>query len=508
MFNDFYPSIERKDSLPVQSLLFGHRIQDSQTLHEYLIEFLIIATAHKKILNGDDIVHTDMFPISKELENHSLQIMPQAYIGLKRFVFFDNSRIDTKSKADKEAYERCLEILKSHIEGDNKDLNENDILSVLQNVLYGFSVQNAGRSWFTKNLLPVCPEVLFPESLGTQKHRNNVTLKDVEKLDSSFSFNSYTYMARGGEVYYLHLLHAINEHSDKKAVIENHIEKMLGSLPEMSRLSRFVQDNWVKDMKIPVSDDEDPVVKKTLSVIPSGFSGRDNNTVCELENFLTCRLQPMEKLNIFSYGMILQMLRMMHTIASDNITGGTSAWVMDMSTDAQRERSEIKKLAVNCYDKNEESIIKYLNKGIEHYFHDSSDIDKAKKFKEAENDSYKLFRKLAKNIGIVIPLTGSGMRFTLSEEIIKFLVMSLIPAGQKVTYEYLLELMYNHFRIVIAVDEYNKAVVDGFLTQNSNIMFLSANKSAFLQKLKDCGFLRDLSDATAIVENPYEREED
>ena len=37
--------------------------------------------------------------------------------------------------------------------------------------------------------------------------------------------------------------------------------------------------------------------------------------------------------------------------------------------------------------------------------------------------------------------------------------------------------------------------------------FLEANLDAFAQKLKDCGFLRDLSDATSIVENPYEREE-
>ena len=38
------------------------------------------------------------------------------------------------------------------------------------------------------------------------------------------------------------------------------------------------------------------------------------------------------------------------------------------------------------------------------------------------------------------------------------------------------------------------------------LSFMEENKQAFSQKLKDCGFLRDLSDATSIVENPYESE--
>jgi len=37
---------------------------------------------------------------------------------------------------------------------------------------------------------------------------------------------------------------------------------------------------------------------------------------------------------------------------------------------------------------------------------------------------------------------------------------------------------------------------------------MEENERAFAQKLKECGFLRDLSDAISIVENPYEREEE
>ena len=47
----------------------------------------------------------------------------------------------------------------------------------------------------------------------------------------------------------------------------------------------------------------------------------------------------------------------------------------------------------------------------------------------------------------------------------------------------------------------------GSLCAVSDLSFMDENKQAFAEKLKECGFLRDLSDATSIVENPYERED-
>ena len=493
--------------ISAQSLLFGHRIKPEQTLYEYLIEFLIVANSHKKIEKGSsDIVLTDMFPISDELNNHALTYMPKSNMGLKRFIFFDNSRIDTRAIVDKEAYKTCLELIKKQIDNENSSLDSKACIFILQSILYGFSVENGGRSWFNKNLLPISKEVLFPESLGIQKYRKNVNLGDPN-IDREFSFNSYTYMCRGGEVYYLHLLHAINAYPESKEKIENGITTLLTSMPAITELSKFIQDNWVKDQEITFSTDSDPDVKKTLSAIPIGFESRDKYTVSELCNFLSCKIQPMEKLDIFSYGLILQLLRMMFNVAAESAETGNSAWVLDMSTDEQREKSEIKKLAAMCYAKNEESVIKYLNYGIEYYFGGKTTEEKDSLYHKAEGDTYKLFRKLAKNIGILIPLTGNNMRFTLSEEVIKFLVMSLVPAGSKITYEYFLDLMYEHFGMIVSPEQYRVAVTDGKVMTSDNITFLSSNKTAFSQKLKESGFLRDLSDATAIVENPYEMEE-
>ena len=98
------------------------------------------------------------------------------------------------------------------------------------------------------------------------------------------------------------------------------------------------------------------------------------------------------------------------------------------------------------------------------------------------------------------------MRFSLSEDAIKFLVLAIIPPKNMITLDEFIELLYTHYGIVIGPDQYSKEMQNGSVKDIGNLSFLEENKLAFSQKLKDCGFLRDLSDATSIVENPYESE--
>lgn len=491
----------------VQSLLFGHRIKPQQTRYEYLVEFLQIAMARKRIV-GDSTgsLFEDLFPVSSLLDKHKLEYMPVSNMGLKRFIFFENSRLDTKSKIDKKAYDKCLEIMREAIEIENPDISEKESIFILQNILYGFSIENAGRSWFNKNLLPVCPEVLFPESLARKKMREGVDI-DSEDVDSSFDFNSYTYMARGGEVYYLHMLHAVNNAGmDKKDYLEHQIKRMLTSIPQLSEISKFIQNEWRSGMEFEDNADSYEV-KKKIGEIPLEYSYRDAYTLSEIICFLDNRIQPMEKLNLLSCGIVLQIFRMLVTTAANGSNSKGSAWVLDVCDPVKKEHAEIRKLAANCYMKNEESITKYIDIGIDYYYSEIKEAEKDKMRKDADKDSVKIIRKLGKSMGMIIPITGAGMRFTLSEEIIKFLVMALIPANSKVTFDHFLDMLYEHFEMVISPEHYAVAAAEEKVSPRSNVTFLQTNKSDFAQKLKNCGFLRDLSDATSIVENPYEREE-
>lgn len=508
---EYYPAgvleEEIKSNLSINNLLFGKRIKSSQTIPEYLIEFLITVKSKKKIA---DVEYLCGFPESDDINDHVVQYQPKAYMGLRRFIFFQNSSVEKRSSVDREAYEKCVEDIKRHITITNDSIDEDTGVFMLQNFLNSFSVENADRAWFTKAILPISYNVLFPEALGERKLRANVKMSDVDNIsevDTKFEFNKYTYMARGGEIYYLHVLHALNSKDNHgyAEVISNGIDKMLNSMPNIGKLSDFIEREWLEEEGI---DLRDFTISKKMSAIPLVYSLRDNYTVSELANFLSCQIQPMEKIELFSFGIIIQILRMMFLSASKNTNHGTGAWIIDVNQKSVRDNSEIKKLAIKGFENYEAIIRQFILDGIEVYYPDKDEGFKEKQIKDAKENSIGIFRKLGKEIGMIIPIKGPGMRFTISESVIKFMVMSLVPPECKVTFDKFLDLMYDHFGIVIAEQHYLDAVNQQCFDGTPNIApFLNDNRSDFAQKLKSCGFLRDLSDATAIVENPYTKED-
>ena len=136
MIQGFYPygAIDPDGKkISIQSLLFGHRLKPQQTRYEYLVEFLQVAFASKKILDSGctDII-SDLFPVSDELNDHVVEYMPVSNMGLKRFIFFENSRLESKSNIDREAYQRCLEIIKDSVQIDGADISEKECIFILQ----------------------------------------------------------------------------------------------------------------------------------------------------------------------------------------------------------------------------------------------------------------------------------------------------------------------------------------------------------------------------------------
>lgn len=499
-----YPSDYKPfKQIPLQSYLFGHRIQDSQTKYEYLIEFLQVAISPKAIEYNNK--HYDcMFPVNEEHCDNKMQYYPVSRIGLKRFVFFPKSKLDGKPEVDKKAYEECLKALEARMVGGNTVQRKNAI-TIMQNLLNGFSAVNQNRSWFDQNMLPVCPEVILPEGMGKKSWRAKMDFQQcVADIDQKFDFKQYTYMCRGGEIYYLHLLNAINEFPKYKDNIEKRLGEMIGSFPQFSYLCSFVQTTW--DDYMAVSPEDVKPIVKDLGAIPVEFSSRNKYTLMELNNFLNSKCHPFEKMETLSNGLILQILRMMYLAAATEKR--SNCWVIDVNC-KNYINQEVKKAAIQGFKRNEETISTYLYKGLDELRSELDNTkDDAKLIKAAADDSYRLFRKLGKSLGIIIPNTGAGMRFSVSEEIIKFLVLSIIPPKSMITLDEFVDQLYQHFGMVIGSTQYRIEMEQGSLSTVSDLSFMDENKLAFAQKLKECGFLRDLSDATSIVENPYEREDD
>ena len=499
-----YPSdYKPAKQIPLQSYLFGHRIQDSQTRYEYLIEFLQVAISPKAYeFNGKKF--DDMFPVDEDHCDHHIQYFPISRIGLKRFVFFPKSKLDGKAEVDKKAYEECLKAIEHKMTGANHDQYISTI-SIMQNLLNGFSAVNQNRSWFDQNMLPVCPEVILPEGMGIKKWRQTLDFQQCDPdIDYKFDFKKYTYMCRGGEIYYLHLLNAINQFPEYKNTIEIRLREMITSFPQFSCLCNFIQNTW--DEFMAISPDEKKQITKDLGAIPESFSMRNRYTLEELSNFLNSKCHPFEKMEIFSNGLILQILRMMYLAASTE--ANSNCWIIDVNCKGFIN-PEMKKAAISSFKRNEETISTYLYSGL----NELSDIlideknDESKIIKAAADDSYRLFRKLGKSLGIIIPNTGAGMRFTLSEDIVKFLVLSIIPPKHMITLDEFIELLYKHYGMIIAPPQYKMEMSSGAVNTVTDLSFLEENKNGFAQKLKECGFLRDLSDATSIVENPYDKED-
>lgn len=486
----------------LQSKLFGHRLKPSQTKYEYLIEFLQVAIAKKE--NAITArPYSDMFPVSKDIEMDNITYYPETRIGLKRFVFLPKSKLDGKAEVDKKAYQACIKALEQNVVGGNSIAKHNCIL-IIQNLMNGFSAVNQSRSWFDQNMLPICPEVILPEGMGVKSWRQKLDFKVGEAdVDYRFDYHKYTYMCRGGEIYYLHLLNAINEHPEYKLLVENRLREMVSCFPQFSYLCDFVQKTWDDYVLIPYEDRESKKLSKDLGAIPLIYANRNGYTLSELSNFLESNSHPFEKMEALANGIILQMMRMMYSAASTQ--SDSNCWVVDINYKGI-ESVETKKVATSAFRHNEEVISNYLYKGLIELVNEVSGDDEQKIINAAADDSYRLFRKMGKMIGIVIPNTGTSMRFSLSEEIIKFLVLAIIPPQKMVTLDEFIELLYQHFGMIISQEQYKKEMRRGSLKIINDLSFLDENKKAFAQKLKDCGFLRDLSDATSIVENPYESE--
>ena len=502
-----YPNIDiDPKEYSLASLLFGHRMRANQTMPEYLIEFLQVLIAKKSagLLPGGSEYTLEYFPHVDEKLDRPITYEPQTRIGLKRFIFFPHSKPEGKAKVDEDAYVECVRMMRTKIDAP-EDRKKDQIVKVIQDLLYGFNAVNQSRSWFDQNMLPICEEVILPEGMGVKAERKNISFSiGKEDVDKNFSYTRYTYMCRGGEIYYLHLLDGVNRCGDGlRFSIESKFKKLIqDSYPQFSSLSGFIQRSW--DQHMLKSPETSYNRTKEIVAIPSDFSVRSKMAAMEIDTLLSNNIHPFDKISILADAVVFQLLRVMHVTASIRTGQKDDAWVLDLC----KVNPEMRKLATSAFARNEECIIQYIYEGYDHFenqLRDQKDKEQ-KNIKDAFDDSYKLYRKLGKSLGFIIPQKGPFMRLTLSERIVRFLVLSLLQPQQKVTLDVFLGLINEHFGMVIDRDMYEREAELGRVKPLGDLSFLDQNKESLSSLLKNCGFLRDISDATAIVENPYDPE--
>jgi hypothetical protein len=128
--------------------------------------------------------------------------------------------------------------------------------------------------------------------------------------------------------------------------------------------------------------------------------------------------------------------------------------------------------------------------------------DKRKtKYQDADRRyGHKLYNRVGKSIGLIVPRRGGKARFVLTDKLLRFFVLSLVPT-QRMTLERFKKNITNHFGFVF--DESALAESPDWQDRKEQLDF-NATDSMFLERMLEAsGMLITLSDSCSLVKNPF-----
>lgn len=480
-----------KNGKIVSSMLFGNRFKSDQTLYEYMIEFLLVYSSAKSDNLTDGKMSFHDTTIEKKL---SYWVEPR--MALRRFVFYDKARKKGTIKADEQAYQEMIKLLKSKMD-DMSEEDKNEYLESIQDLFHGYAVVIKNRFWGAQALLPICPEFMMCGCDPSEQKRKAAVKWDDNPItvDSEFSFDRRNFLARGGELYYLHLLQGLEGQPEKKNTLEYLLNNLVAvQCEKISKMASFVQETWEKGMGFDKLSQQ-----LNLSFIPeNAYKECEVYSVDELINFLSCKMHPINRMEILAKGIMFQIMRMMSWRVSSYLGNDKRKWIVDMKG---ASKDSVKKIAADAYSALEADFMTVLNQIAREF--DISEDEMMTCVQKAKQDSLDIFRVKGKEMQCIIPNKGAFERFSLSEDIIRFLVLALIAPGEKMTLNMFLVKLYEHYGIVIGPNEYRKSLENDYSLDTSLASCFAENEVAFQKFLKETGFLKELSDATSIVTNPY-----
>ena len=491
-----YPGRVNNSSEKSAIKVFGNRFKSDQTMYEYLIEFLLIYMSAKNDGSSEEL----RFHNAQEINSKQLSFHIKSNMGLRRFIFFDKAKQGGKIAVDQQAYDDLISELKQHIECDTDERAE-ELIAAIKDLLYGYAVVVKNRTWCAQAVLPLCKELVFCEAMPNVSSRKKIArnTNDINEIDGDFARDKRNFLARGGELYYLHLLQALDNQPEKKAKLELLLNYMLTEqCKKISNVCSFIEQTW-ENKKNYTSSVGTSNLK--ISGIPfGGYKKAGEYAVDELIGFLSNALDPIKRTELLAKGVMLQVLRMMSDRVSEYLNITKSCWIVDMRGN---DNKIVKSIAAKSFSDLEDRFLTALNDALPECDDETKNL---RNLNEARKNSLDVFRAKGKEIGCIIPVSGAHERFSLSEDVVSFLVLSLIRPGEKITVDSFLSKVYEHYGIVIGAEEYKRSL-------NNNVAKLSeslsssfnSNIEAFQEFLNATGFLKELSDATSLVVNPYER---
>ena len=524
---DFNPAIR----------LFGRRFPVDQTVPELLLEFLLVATSPKTVGTetlADSALLPDLDLLRSGRDFTSLKYAPKARLNLKIFAFLGSSKLETRDERHREHYRALVRELASptNIIAVGQ-IDAHDVLKTLENLFLGFQSVGGQRTWCAQSFLPVTRELIAGESIWQEtKARRKPPSTWSESLDL-FSLNQQIFLARGGELLYLQLCNALRQDgsdvlswlNQANITFLNDVERepaqlfhelnrailsLLDSCPDtVSRLAEFV-DTGVDSA---TSESTDLGNHGEPRFVECGWCPEESwpeGLLFAIEFLRICRatIDPIERLELLEIACAMQVLRSLcaqaarYTERTDKAVKGAGplsyVWAVSDPVGRHTAVKQISRRNVNA-------VKRMIYDAIRHP--DMIPPGDAKILADAyrvadRRYGHKLFLTLAKRIGLIVPKRGAGARFILNDRLLRYLVLSTIRPGERVTYDSFKKLLFAHHGLAIDDESIGQSCL---WSGTSRLTTLGGHADDWLVEMLDAsGMLIRLSDSCSLVVNPFD----
>lgn len=528
--------------------LFGNRIYADQTSLEFLHEFLLIASAPKTWHEDSDTFKSCLpryTALDECLEDGArLRYAPRARLDLKLFSFLGASRLSSRDPAHLEHLDELRDDLAKKIVTEG-DITVSDVLDSLRDLFLGLQGAGNGRTWCAQTFLPLSRRCLAGETIWNQsKTHNNLTWYDsLTSLSTYWSTNRHRFLARGGEVFYLQLCLALSrskgevtdlireaklEFSTEEAdpaqlhfKLEEGLTRLLDSSLQLDELAAFIENNDENESAYKTDLERHFGIERPHFVSTEAYPEACPKEswkigyvfAVELSRILTLKLDTLECIARLEMLFDLHILRHLTYLSAQRIKNEklplslASNWLgySFVTSPENCTIPRLRKLSEVSFRHTEQMIYTAVHSYL------PEDDDERKKFNESSkyrNDYFKeadkshgfaVFRKIGKSMGFIVPRKGSGERLVLTENILRTLVLTLVPAEHDITYDQFKKEVYQHFGIAFDRDSIRLAMKETGNASDDPNYNIDAWVSTLLEQ---AAMLIPLSDSCSLVHNP------
>lgn len=493
--------------------IYGNRLYKDQTPVEYLAEFLLVFVSPKSEAGESEFA----FRLSTD-DTDSRGYWPVDRIALKLFAFFPSSKLETRHPVHRRAYLAAIESIKSAIHAQPEKKEET--IRLIQSLFSGFVGVAKNRTWATYSFLPASTTLLARE-LGwlhsaAQRDKSLNGWSDAKK---HFAHDRHMFMARGGEVLFLQLanlfsdpgapeLSALRQRPEYAHLDEISIQDLER---QVSQGLRTILDDAIRPLNGLVSLIEDRLseyrIEDQPKIAPLGWVPAISRTeallfASEINNICSLRLSSLERLDLLQVLCCFQVLRSLCFQAaridgSHNRTPGFAghyAWVA--CDPAAQTGTGARQMAQTAFTQIEGLLYRVLRR------EDIAAEGQIGSIKEADKNGFQIFRKIAKEIGLVIPIKGGGERFVLPPELLRFLVAALVRPGEHVRLTEFYSRVFAHYGIALGGEPLSTALDWSGGGSGDKRYGIDVSTAWVEETLQQGGFLIELSDAVSIVHSP------